>query len=109
MRELTEERFKNVHSLLEDIRISVRELRKDIDEARLWRSGTEEVLDSIIERIDLVVDQTDKLSNRADGYQRFIDHFEGGRAGVAHIIVTISSVVGMLVAITTLLKVFKIF
>jgi len=95
--------ISNIHAVLKEIRESIRELKTDAEDSGKWRAGTEEVLDSMIERTDNVIEDVEKLKTSARDHQSFIDQFTGGKLATAQLVTQIATLGGMLV---TLYKVF---
>jgi hypothetical protein len=61
------------------------------------------VIDSLIERLDLVTDQADKIQEHVDKHQSYIDQSTGGKLAVIQFITTIITAAGVLLTAVKLL------
>lgn len=96
------EKFRHVEAALQEIRNGLRELRDTVEDGARWRAGTEEVLDSMIERIDGVCDNVERLEAKTNGHQTFIDQFKGGKQATINLVGTLIAAVSGIVAVATL-------
>ena len=88
-----------IERVVEDIHDIKKLLERFVDrviELEKWRTGTEEILDSILERVGSVEDKVDRNTE-------FMNQSKGGMAAKTQLIATIFSAAGMLALLIKIL------